>query len=53
MSWKQDRAHTHVTLVAKHWHRLPSEVVTSSSLAAFKSWGDVALRNMADGQYWW
>jgi len=36
-----------------HWHRLPRAVVGSPSLELFKNRGDVALRDMVSGHYWW
>ena len=32
--------------VARHWHRLPREVMESPSREAFKKHGDVALRDV-------
>jgi len=33
--------------------QLPREVVGSSSVEVFQSLGDVALWDVASGQYWW
>jgi len=35
--------------VAKHWHRLPREVVESPTPEVFKNHGDMALRDVV----WW
>jgi len=34
---------------ARHWHRLPREVVESLSLELFKNCGDMALKAMVSG----
>ena len=39
--------------VVEHWNRLPRGWGGLPSLGVFKKCGDVALRDVVSGQYWW